>query len=309
MTESADTTLVGVDIGGTRTRLAILDALGRVLADRETPTPREDEGEALARWIDEAYHQCRAETSHASPPQRMGVGVPGILAPNREVVVRAVNLDFLEGFPLRDALVERTGLETVIDCDAVASAWGEYCARERIPKRFAYLTIGTGVGGAVILEGAIVRHTHHNAGHLGHLICDASDDAPVCPCGARGCLEACVGGPAIARAAKRAGFDEIGEVEPAVQNEDETAMGLVEGLAGHLAVGLINLAHVYPVDLLVVGGGIACCLPSLVRRAARRAGTCDSVLIPERMTVELTALKGYAGVVGAALLANETPAR
>ena len=306
MEEAEPKTYVGIDIGGTCTRLAIVDALGRVLADRETETPTDNAGDDLIRWLDEAYHLCRSDMSSAPAPEAIGVGVPGILEPGRSAVIKAVNLPFIEGLPLRDRLVERTGQLTIVDCDTVAAGWGEFCVREKKPRRFAYLTIGTGVGGSVIVDGQVVRHTHHSAGHLGHLICDTSDEARPCACGLQGCLEAHVSGPVLNEAALAAGLaGGISDIEPAYQENDPAGCRLVEEAARRLAVGLVNLAHVYPVEILVVGGGVAIGVPSLIREAATMAGQSESVLIPERMNVEFTALREFAGVVGAALLAAE----
>jgi len=306
MNEPMAKTYVGVNIGAAMTRLAIVDAFGRVLSDRQVETPTEDDGEALLRWLDEAYHLCRSETSSAPAPEAMGVGVPGILEPGRSAIIKSLHLPILEGFPLKDRLVERTGMITVVDCAAAAGAWGEFCVRQRQARRFAYLAIGSGVEGAVIIEGKFVRHTHHGAGHVGHLVCDTSEEARRCTCGAVGCLEAYVSGPAVDRTAQQAGIHGgIEELEAAYQENDPAAAGVVDSLAAYLSIGLLNLAHVYPVDLLVVGGSVAIRLPSLIRDAASLAGQSESTLVPERMHVELTALREYAEVVGAALLAAE----
>lgn len=306
MSKDAPKTCVGIDIGGTYTRLAFVDAMGRVMADRQTETPPGDDGQDLIRWLDEAYTVCREETDSAPPPEALGVGVPGVLEPGRSAVIKAINLPFIEGLPIRDMLVECTGLTTIVDCDTVTAAWGEFCARDRKPLRLAYLTIGTGIGGAVIMDKRIIRHTAHSAGHLGHLVCDTTDRARLCRCGARGCLEAYVSGPALDQAALEIGLEDgIMGLEGAYQEEEPKAIQFIEQMAPYLAVGFVNIAHIYPVDTLVIGGGVAIGLPSLIRQAAALAGKSESVLIPERMVVELTALRDYAGVVGAALLAAE----
>lgn len=299
-------TFVGIDIGGTHTRLAIVDALGRVLADRHTETPTGGDGEDLIRWLENAYHVCRGETDNQSGPAAVGVGVPGILEPGRSAVVRAVNLPFIEGLPLRDMIVERTGTVTVLDCDTVAAAWGEFCARERSPKRFAYVTIGTGVGAAVILDAKVVRHTHHSAGHFGHLICDASEDAPECHCGARGCLEAIIGGPALAKAARSANLDaDINDIERAFHEGDREAASFINTAAKPLAVALLDLAHSYATDTVVIGGGVVDRMPSLAHTAGKLVEDSAGTLKPDGLRIELSALGAYSGVVGAALLAAE----
>jgi glucokinase len=229
----SEPTFVGIDIGGTNTRLAIVDAVGRIQADRRCETPADD-GIALIEWLGEAFSICREETDSNPAPKAIGVALPGVLDSSRSAVVRAVNLPAIEGLPIRELLVERTGLMTVLDCDTVAGAWGEYCARERRVRRMAYLTIGTGVGGAVLVEGQVLRHTHHSAGHLGHLICDSSAAAPRCGCGVRGCLEAKIAGPALNAAAVEAGFaDGIADIEVAYQEGQAAAIHFVDRPAEH----------------------------------------------------------------------------
>ncbi len=350
MNETDSSTFVGIDIGGTFTRLAVVDTHGRVLADRRTETPTT--GQDLIRWLDNAYRICRDETDSLPAPRGMGVGVPGVLEPGRSAVSRAINLPVIEGLPLRDMLIERTGLATWVDCDTVTAAWGEYCARQptalngfggggqhqdpteahglRHVGRFAYLTIGTAVGAAVIIDSEILRHTDHSIGHLGQMICDTDDDAPRCrsatSCGwrgPRGSLEAVVAAPAIIHAAQAHGLlavgsrQELNDLEIALQRGDAPAARFVEKIAKPLAVAFSNIAHSYAIDLLVVGGGVAQGLPSLIRRAdalAERMLDEDSLIrapsasagFPTAfspMRVELSALADYAGVVGAALLA------
>ncbi len=299
-------TFVGIDIGGTYVRLGIVDAWGRVQADRITETPRGNDGDDLVRWLEEAYLTCRGEVDSQFPPEAIGVAVPGILEPGRSAVIRSINCPFLEGLTLRDQLVERTGLVTMMDGDTVCGAWGEFCAAEKNAQRFAYLSIGTGIGGAVILGGQVLRHSGHSVGHVGHLICDTGPDAALCGCGATGCLEAHVAGPALDADARESGMEGgVSGVERAFQDGDPSALAFVDRHARQLAIGLINLVHVYPVDVLVVGGGVAIGLPSLIRQAANIASRSASILIPEKMRVELTALREYAGVVGAALLVKE----
>ncbi|NOT00394.1 MAG: ROK family protein [Phycisphaerales bacterium] len=305
MSETGSATFVGIDIGGSTMRLAIVDAFGRVQSDRQAPTPRDD-GDALINWLEEAYGICRGEIDAAEDPSAVGVGVPGILDPTRSTVLHAVNVPSVVGLPLRDMLVERTGLKTVMDSDAVAAAWGEFCVRQRQTKRFGYLTIGTGIGAAVILDGQVMRHTHGSAGHLGHLPCDTSADARRCACGATGCLEAYVAGPALNIAAEAAGFAEgLNQVEPAFQEGDAAAAELIEWAARYLSIGMITVAHIYAIELLVAGGGVTGACPSLIRRAASIAADSDSTLIPQGMAVQLAGLGDCAGVVGAALLAAD----
>ncbi len=301
---------VGVDIGGTFTRLAIVDAFGRVMADLCGETPIGNDGEDIVQWLEDAYRFCRQQTDSFPAPEAMGVGLPGVLEPGRSAIIHAVNLPFLVGLPLRDRLVERTGLITILDCDSVAGAWGEFCAYEKRPKRFVYLTLGTGVGGAVILDGQPLRHTHHSAGHLGHLICDTADDAPLCNTGVRGTLESLVAAPAIRHAAAAMEIgDDLGEIEVRFQNGDTSAARLIQQLARPLCAALVQITHVYAPDTIIIGGGVARGIPSIVHTASRLYEQVPSSLKPENVRVELNALGDYSGLVGAALLAREASQR
>jgi len=302
---------IGVDVGGTHTRAGLVAADGRLLDARKSGTPSGVGGARLLDWIAGVVRELAAARPE-TPPEAIGLAVPGPLNPQRTMILRAVNLPFLERVPLCDELTQRTGLAVVLDNDVAAGAWAEYHAAtshggaETGPGRMVFLAIGTGIGAAVILDGKIVRHTRNTGGHLGHLVVEAAEDAPRCGCGSRGCLECFASGPALERAAQGAGMQpSLVELRARLQRGDAAAVEIVDRAARYLAVGLINVVHLYAPDEIVVGGGAAGALPELLDRARIHLDRLKSSLVPPGMTVRPARLGDDAGIIGAGLLALE----
>jgi glucokinase len=155
-----------------------------------------------------------------------------------------------------------------------------------------YLAIGTGVGGCVVLDGQIVRHTHGGSGHLGHLVVDTSSRARRCACGARGCLEAVIGGAALDR-----------RLAQAARRGPAGLADVYTRAAAGLAVGLVQIAHLYAPDVVLAGGGVIEGEPGLVDAAAQVLVELRGTLVPANLRFERAPLlSADAGVIGAALL-------
>lgn len=297
------TRAIGIDIGGTHARVGLIDARGDVLDVRRGPTLPGIGGAELIQWIASAIDRL-ASANPATTPAVAGIAVPGVLDDGRSAIVRAVNLPFLENVPLRDELAARVRCPVVLDTDVAAAAWGEYAAAPHRPGRMVFLVVGTGIGAAVVLDGRIVRHTHSGAGHVGQLIVDSSPEAPRGDCGTAGCLEACAAGPALEHAAAAVGLPpSLSELQKRCQEGDTTAVDVVATAARFLAIGLVNLVHLYAPDEIVIGGGAAAALPELIRRAATHVRHLGGDLVPESLVIRPTVLGDDAGMIGAALLA------
>lgn len=200
---------------------------------------------------------------------------------------RAVNLPRLEGVNVRKLLERALHRPVYLETDVNAAGWAQWRASAPLPRRFMYLSVGTGVGGCVILNGEIVRHTHGGAGHFGHLVVDTAPDAPRCGCGGRGCLEAITSRPPSA--------------EAAAWGEWSTKA------ANGLALGLLQIAHLYAPDTIMLGGGVVEHHPELVPRTQSAFNVLRTTLVPEQMTIQAAPLPtDQAGVIGAALLALAT---
>ncbi len=292
---------IGIDLGGTHTRVGLVDASGTLLNMRRGPTLRSVPD--LVDWIGASVSALAA----GGEADAIGLAVPGALSPDRSMILRAVNLRFLENVPLRDRLAERLGRRVVLDTDVGAAAWGEYARCPVRPARFVFLAIGTGIGAAAILDGRPVRHTHGGAGHIGQMVVDSSPDAPRGPCGTRGTLEARVSGPALERAAQAAGLPtNLSELQRRCQRGDTAAGRVVDQAARFLAIGLVNVACLYAPNEIVIGGGAAGALPEVVERAAKAVRDLGGDLVPAHLHIRPAALGDDAGMIGAALLARAT---
>lgn len=275
-------TAIGIDIGGGTLRAARVAADGRIVAARQAPTPPGGAPEPLLALIDQLVG-----TLGAAPGDDHVVGacLPGIRSAD-DVLLRALNLPALEGANIRTLLGERLGRRVRVATDVNAAGFAQWREIADSPARFVYLALGTGIGGAVILDGRLVAHTRGGPGHLGHLIVDSHSDAPPCRCGARGCLEAIVGGWALPAARPGSGAPRA------------------------LAVGLLQIAHLYAPECIAVGGGVIEHHPPLLAAALAEFERLRGALVPAELGIRAAPLKSDdAGVIGAALLALETEPR
>ena len=183
--------VLAVDVGGTKMAAGIVTADGDLLARSVRPTPRGDDGETVLSALLEAVAEIRTGDEVAC-----GVGSGGPMTRGGESV-SPLNIPGWRGFPLRARLAEALGLPVHIDNDAKALALGEgWRGAARGEGSYLAMVVSTGVGGGIVLEGRLLDGEGSNAGHIGHVIVEP--DGRVCPCGARGCLEAEASGTAIA---------------------------------------------------------------------------------------------------------------
>jgi len=276
------TLALGIDIGGTKIRLGLITPSGDLLAFASAQTPRGGNVADTLRIVVRLSSDLerRAETQ----AEAVGVAVAGIRDKEGIRLERAANLPSLEGIDIVELLSGALGRPVRIETDVNAAAYAQWRAISPRVARFVYLSLGTGVGGAVIVDGRLVRHTNHGAGHLGFLIVDTRPGAPCDNLGLRGTLSAFVRGQALER--EWAGSSARQEVSRA------------------LAVGLHQIAVLYAPQVIAVGGGALERYPDVLERAARHVAHMPSLLPrrrPQVMHAPLTA--DHAGVVGAALLA------
>jgi glucokinase len=304
------TEALGIDIGGTKLAAGRVDADGTVLARARRDTPASDAGAIVAAVADLVDDLGGAELP-------VGVGAAGLVGPDGEVRY-APNLA-LTGVPLRRQLADRLGSRVVVDNDANVAAWGEFrCGAARdAGASMVMLTIGTGVGGGLVLDGRLVRGAGGLAAEFGHMVVSAG--GPRCGCGNLGCLEALASGTAIGRtaaAAVAAGRVPAGSslhdlpaltgksVTTAAEAGDEAALAVLAEVGRWLGVGIASLVNALDPEVVVIGGG-AMQAGELLLAPARAAaeehllGRLHRALPP----VVPAELGDDAGVVGAALLA------
>lgn len=205
------TTVLAVDIGGTKMAAGLVTADGRLHGARRVATPASPDGEAvftaLGALVDEVLAHGQGEGDH---PVACGVGCGGPMARGGETV-SPLNIAGWRAFPLRARLAERTGVPTFVDNDAKALALGEGWTGAAAGERdFLAMVVSTGVGGGIVLDGRLLDGAGGNAGHIGHVI--AAPGGRACVCGARGCLEAEASGTAIAAITGRPAAEASAEV-------------------------------------------------------------------------------------------------
>jgi glucokinase len=253
---------LGIDVGGTKCLAIVLDGHGDVVATERRPTPKEPD-----ELIDRLYDLYEA----VGPATTVGVGVPGLVT--RDGLFRASpHIGRVADFPVRATLAERLGQEVVVDNDATCALVAEAAIGAARDVRDAVLvTLGTGIGGAVLAGGVVQRGANGFVGEIGHMVVDP--DGPDCPCGRRGCWERFASGSALARygqeAAGRGGLgavlDLAGGDPDAVRGEhvttaaragDPGALEILDLFGRWVAIGLVNLTNLLDPELFVLGGGL-----------------------------------------------------
>ena len=294
---------LGVDIGGTKIRVGLVDADHRVLDVREAATPARDGPRAV---LEVAAGLARALGGRWADVAACGVGTAGVVDPAAGTVVASTDaIAGWAGVPIVQRLSALLGRPVRVDNDANTFALGETAAgAARGQAHVLAVTVGTGVGGAFVLRGRLWRGAHHNAGEIGHLPVPGFDDRR-CTCGTDGHLESVSAGPSMADRYRRLAGDAVGFAEVARRAEagDRPAAEVVEeggGVLGQLLAGLVNAVDP---ESVVVGGGVA--VPS-GRYWAAAQREFHRHLLPAVAGVPLlpARLGGDAVVVGAAELAR-----
>ncbi|HEY4421814.1 MAG TPA: ROK family protein [Pseudonocardia sp.] len=305
---------IGLDIGGTKIAGAVVDEHGTVVAEHVEPTPAESSGEAVTEVVLSMIDRFRADHDVVT----IGVGAAGIVEWPVGVMLWAPNNAYRD-WPVREQLEKATTLPVIVDNDANVAALAEARLGEPYPN-MVLITVGTGIGGGLVLDGQIYRGPTGLGAELGHII--LNPDGPRCGCGNHGCFEAYASGTALTRMARDAAADdphgliarlgaEDGEVTgytvvKAAHLGDETAKAVFARLGRWLGVGIASLANIFEVDAVVVGGGLVETgelLLTPARTAAREyayAPTARGIapVIPATFGAD-------AGKIGAALLALE----
>jgi len=306
---------VGIDVGGTKMLAVALDKAGNVSEPRRVPTP-----ESAAALIDAFVSVVDAQRADA-PLDAVGVGAPG-LVDRHGCLKMAPNLPHVRDLQIKTLLEERLQLPVQVDNDATCAAWGEReLGAAKGSDDVVVVTLGTGIGGGLVLDGHLYRGAHGFAGEVGHIKVDP--EGIPCPCGGRGCWERYASGSALGRFGREAGeggpavrvvelaggdfHDVRGEhVGAAAREGDPEALELMNRFAWWVAQGLANLADAFDPATIVVGGGMLESVDLFLDRT--REVFPDLVLAgPERPSVDIVpaTLGERAGAIGAALVARE----
>jgi glucokinase len=306
---------IGVDLGGTKMLLGVLDGDSKTVWESRERSAGEGEGELVELLVREV-EEARAARSGV---EAIGMGIPATIDHEKGIAVSAVNLP-IEDLPIRDLVMDRTGLPTFVDNDANVAALAEHLfGAARGSRNAVMLTIGTGIGGGLILGGEIYRGSTGAGAELGHMAIQM--DGPGCQgnCPNRGCVETFASGTALGREGLAAAEGEpdsaIGKllaegeaidgkaVTVAALAGDATSISVFELVGRRLGVALASFANIFEPEVIVVGGGVIAAGDLLLEPA--RAELRDRALRPMNATPVVAAELGEdAGMIGAAAMAR-----
>lgn len=311
------TLTIGVDIGGTKIAAGVVDENGKILTRTRRRTPSRDL-DAVVNIVNDAIIELAARHTI----EAVGVGTAGFIDANRSRVMLAPNLGWTDA-PLKIVIERATGLPAVIENDANAAAWGERrFGAGRGAMDCIAITVGTGIGGGLIFDGALYRGMHGMAAEVGHLCVEPGGRS--CGCGQRGCWEQYGSGNALVRTARELASDRRDEASILLELGDGTPEGVqgahvtesarlgdpvsLEAFAvtgGWLGRGMADLAAVLDPEAFVIGGGVSeagdlLFVPTRASFLEHLSGRAFRV-VPE---LRLAELGNDAGIVGAADLAR-----
>jgi glucokinase len=286
-----DAQCIGLDIGGTTTKIAIVSNDGSV--DALTTIPTAGPAPALL----EAVLERIADLPECS--NGIGVGVAGFVDEARSMMAYNPNVAWLEGFPLRAELEQRSGRRVALDSDSNAACLAEFTfGVGRGSRRFLCLSIGTGVGGGMIVDGEIVRLAHGGLGDIGHVI--VQPFGPLCGSGCHGCAEALISAPGILARWGQNG-DGVREIVRAAQEGDAKAAALLVETGRLLGIAIASQAVVLFPDVVAIAGGVAEADELLLAPAREAIEALTGPFYRSALRMERAALGWRAALVGAAL--------
>ncbi|MFC8833038.1 ROK family protein [Streptomyces griseoincarnatus] len=297
--------VIALDVGGTGMKAALVGADGELLHQARRPTGRERGPDAVVEGILDFAAELRADgiRAHGEPASAAGVAVPGIVDEAEGVAAYAANLGWRD-VPLRALLTERLGgVPVALGHDVRTGGLAEgRLGAGRGADRFLFVPLGTGIAGAIGIDGKVEAGAHGFAGEIGHIV--VRPGGAECPCGQRGCLERFASASAVSRSWAEASGDpdaDAADCATAVASGDERAARVWQEAVDALADGLVTALTLLDPRTLIIGGGLAEAGETLftpLREAVRRRVTFQKLpsLVP-------AALGDTAGCLGAGLLA------
>ncbi|KPJ61616.1 MAG: hypothetical protein AMJ46_00510 [Latescibacteria bacterium DG_63] len=309
---------IGVDIGGTSTKTAVVGEGPSVLKRRQLPMDSTETPAAVVEKLSVMLRELQTECGDTRLP--VGIGCAGLVDSQSGVVRTSPNLPAWRNVPLVKMLSRELGIAAVLDNDAnvFSIAEGLYGAA-RDSRHAVFMTLGTGVGGGLKLDGEIYTGSCGFAGEIGHITVDP--DGPVCSCGSRGCLESFVGSARIVQRARMlieeegkqqewlafgiASLDELSakDVGRAARDKNDIAVRVFEEIGEYIGIAVASVVNLLNPDIIVIGGGVSnvgAPLFQAVRAAVTRRAMGPS---SECVKIEPAKLGEDAGVIGAAMKA------
>lgn len=311
--------VIGIDLGGTKTAGIVLDGERIVSRDR-MDTDASSQESVLACLLEMGARMREAAKGAGLSVEAMGLGIAGFIDYERGVVTEAPNHP-LKDAHVRDILEAETGLAVFVDNDANVAALAEArMGAGRGSRYLVHLTLGTGIGGGIIIDGLIYRGALGAAAELGHMI--VLEDGPECNCGAKGCLEALSSGVAIYRRVEEAAA--AGRASPAVEEfladpmafsaealgrhadaGDALAREIFSSAGHHLGTGIASLVNIFNPDAITLSGGLLGCFHHMEEPMLNAFRGSAIAISREHVRIMRSTLGDDGGTLGAALLARQ----
>ncbi len=309
---------LGVDLGGTNIAVGIVNEKGEIVAKKSTKTLHKRGYEAIASDMARFCKELISENNiQEDDVVSAGIGSPGSIDKEKGVVIYANNLEFYN-VPLADELKKHINKPVYIDNDANCAAWAEYMAgSSKGISTSVMITLGTGVGSGVIIDGKLQGGFNFCGGELGHTVIDIN--GPLCTCGRRGCFEVFSSATGLVNMTKEFAekdknsklweYTKDGKFNGrsaflAAEEGDETAKAVVDNYIKYLAVGVANIINIFQPEIFVIGGGVANEGDKLIKPLSDKvySQTYTSPNIVPMCDIVKAKLGNDAGIIGAALL-------
>ena len=285
---------LGIDLGGTRIKAGICDGKARPIDHASIPTDADHGPEETMNRMAELGRRLMGARKAAA----CGIGVPGPLDLDRRMILRATNLKGWIKVRVPSGMKRRLGMPVIMENDANCAAFGEYQAGSPCDCLVLY-TLGTGIGGGIVIHGKLWVGASGAAGELGHMTLDPR--GPKCGCGQRGCIEAMASATAVARAYGLPAH----EAFAALRRGDPRAKRVIDDACDKLGMAVANMIHVLHPDRIVLAGGMAAAGKPLFDRVRASVRKRVFPVCLEKIRIEPGRLGGDAGWIGAALWARE----
>ena len=297
---------LGIDIGGTNIKFGIIDDNYCVLERRSIPTRTEASAAAIIADIIEV---C-LDLKKAFPYQKIGIGTPGAVDSQHGICIKAANLPF-RNTPIVQTIEEATGIKSTLANDANCAVTGElYAGVGQQYKNFIMVTLGTGVGGGIVIDGKVYQGFRSGAGEIGHMIIDYA--GLPCPCGQNGCWEQYASVNALIRQTKHAAVDAPNSllasmcaesvtgrtVFEAIEKGCDVAKQVLDTYTNYILTGISSLDYIFQPEAVVLCGAVTNQGPALLDPILRKQITPSKIFISN--------LKNDAGIIGAAAVAMHT---
>ena len=300
------------DVGGTNLRIAAVDPAGAILHRSDSSTPRSGSATEIAAAIAAGAENCVAGMKGQSPLS-FGLAIPALINSDEGRVLSSPNLPQLNAFSLAQEIQNRLGVTTVLENDATAAAIGEHWLGSTAnAKTSVFVTLGTGIGGGLVLNGQPYRGIDGTAGEIGH-ICVVSDGLE-CGCGSYGCVEQYASATAIARIAgelatasgSSRSYETAKDVFNAAREGDADAIEAFRRMGRYLGLALAALVNVLNPEMIAIGGGAAGAWDFFIEDVRSEIRARAFAPPAQRAAVVRATVGKSAGILGAARVALDS---